>query len=150
MTKILFKDSVTKIKIGLCFKYYHLNKPTFNKLACSNQSKKRFLLQINFICYKGLYYFKRIREPEVWNFSKDEAFNVFNLESLNSKSLTEIHAGLVGKVFYVWTAYFLLPRRGMVVSFFTQAITIFVFTTINIALTIFYLFYCVGCIGRNI
>ena len=155
MTKIFFKDSITKIKIGLCFKCYDLicaaiwYQHSTNKLAQINL-KKSFLLLINFICYKGFYYFKRIREPEVRSFSKNEAFNVFKLESLNSKSLNEIHASLAGKVFYVLTAHFLLPWRGMVVSFFTQAIKIFVFTTINIALTIFYLFYCVGCIGRNI
>ena len=67
--------------------------------TCSNQSKKRFLLLIKFICCKGLYYLKGIREPEVRKFSKDEAFNVFKLESFNSKNLTNIHAGQVGKVF---------------------------------------------------
>ena len=75
---------------------------------------------------------------------------MFKLESLNSKSLTKIHASLVGKVFYVFTAHFLLPWQAVVLSFARQPITIFVFTASNIAFTIFYLYYCVGCIGRNI
>ena len=74
---------------------------------------------------------------------------MFKLESLNSKSLTKIHASLVGKVFYVFTAHFLLPWQAVVLSFVRQAITIFVFTAINIAFTIFHLFYCVGYVGRN-
>ena len=46
---------------------------------------------------------------EVRKFFKDEAFNVFKLELLNSKGLTEIHAGLVAKVCHVINARFLLP-----------------------------------------
>ena len=68
-----------------------------------------FLLLINFIWCKSLYYLERIRELEVRKFFKDEAFNVFKLELLNSKGLTEIHAGLVAKVCHVINARFLLP-----------------------------------------
>ena len=75
---------------------------------------------------------------------------MFEIKSLSSKNLTKIDAGLVGKVFYVFTAHFFLLWQAMVLSFVRQAITIFVFMTINIAFTIFHLFYCVGCIGRNI
>ena len=133
---------------GLCC---HLI-PAFSMHTCSNQSKKkqRFLLVITFICCKGLYYLKRIREPEVRKFSEDEAFNVFKLESFNSESLTDIHVGRVGKVFYLFTAHFLLPWQAMVLSFVWQTITFFVLAKINIAFTIFYLLYCVGSIGRSI
>ena len=83
-------------------------------------------------------------------FFKDGVFSVFKLGSLNSKGLTEIHAILVGKVCYVITVQFLLPWHAMVLSFAREAIKSFVYRTINIAFTIFHLFYFVGCIRRNI
>ena len=47
-----------------------------------------------------------IRSEEVF---QDDVFNVFKLESLNSKGLTKIHAVMVGKVCYVITTHFLFP-----------------------------------------
>ena len=104
MAKILFKDSITKIKIVMCFKCHHLACAViwYQFSTCTLAQinlNKRFLSLIKFIYCKGLYYLKGIREPEVRKFSKDEAFNVFKLESFNSKNLTDIHAGQVGKVF---------------------------------------------------